>query len=66
MKVCRLSLYIEMNRGCIEIALLTDLDAIGARALYLLDFDGANLPELKETIEKWYSDVKVSITPFPG
>ncbi|TRM69323.1 hypothetical protein BD626DRAFT_473678 [Schizophyllum amplum] len=32
----------------------------GARHLYLLDFDGANLPDLKSTIEKKYPDVKVT------
>ncbi|GLB37531.1 putative KR domain containing protein [Lyophyllum shimeji] len=32
----------------------------GARHLYLIDFDATNLPELKSTIEKLYSDVKVT------
>lgn len=32
----------------------------GARHLYLIDFDGTNLPNLKETIEKKYPDVKVT------
>lgn len=35
---------------------------IGAKHLYLIDFDGTNLPNLKETIEKKYPDVKVRIT----
>ncbi|KAG6918712.1 hypothetical protein DXG01_012197 [Tephrocybe rancida] len=30
-----------------------------AKHLYLIDFDPSNLPELKETIEKLYPDVKV-------
>ena len=34
----------------------------GARHLYLLDFDGTNLPELKATIESKYPDVKVCPT----
>jgi hypothetical protein len=33
----------------------------GAKHLYLLDFDGENLPNLKETVEKMYPDVKVGI-----
>ncbi|CAG8686702.1 12789_t:CDS:2 [Acaulospora colombiana] len=33
----------------------------GAKALYLLDFDGTNLPNLKETIEKSYPDVHVAV-----
>jgi len=32
----------------------------GAQHLYLLDFDGTNLPDLKNTIEKAYPDVKVT------
>jgi len=32
----------------------------GARHLYLLDFAGENLPNLKETIEKTYPDVKAT------
>jgi hypothetical protein len=31
----------------------------GARHLYLLDFDGSNLPELRKTIISQYPDVKV-------
>ena len=31
----------------------------GAKHLYLLDFNGENLPNLKETIQKRYPDVKV-------
>jgi hypothetical protein len=34
----------------------------GAAALYLLDFDGTNLPNLKETIKKSYPDVHVRAT----
>ncbi|CAG7850835.1 SubName: Full=Uncharacterized protein {ECO:0000313/EMBL:CCA73451.1} [Serendipita indica DSM 11827] len=34
----------------------------GARALYLLDFDGTNLPNLKETINAAYPDVQVEVT----
>jgi len=34
----------------------------GATHLYLLDFVPDNLPELKETIQKKYPDVKVSFT----
>ncbi|KAF9451959.1 NAD(P)-binding protein [Macrolepiota fuliginosa MF-IS2] len=33
----------------------------GAKHLYLIDFDGTNLPNLKETIEKKYPDVKVTV-----
>ncbi|EMD32131.1 hypothetical protein CERSUDRAFT_88410 [Gelatoporia subvermispora B] len=33
----------------------------GAQHLYLMDFDGTNLPDLKETITKKYPDVKVTI-----
>ncbi|KXN85348.1 3-oxoacyl-[acyl-carrier-protein] reductase FabG [Leucoagaricus sp. SymC.cos] len=33
----------------------------GAKHLYLLDFDGTNLPNLKETIEKRYPDVKATV-----
>ncbi|CCA73451.1 hypothetical protein PIIN_07405 [Serendipita indica DSM 11827] len=33
-----------------------------ARALYLLDFDGTNLPNLKETINAAYPDVQVEVT----
>lgn len=33
----------------------------GAKHLYLLDFDGENLPELKQTIQSTYPDVKVWI-----
>jgi len=61
MKVCHLSLYTEPNKVSIDLVVFTDLGAIGARALYLLDFDGTNLPWLKDTIEKQYPDVKVSI-----
>ncbi|KAF8532515.1 3-oxoacyl-reductase [Gautieria morchelliformis] len=32
----------------------------GAKHLYLLDFDGESLPNLKETIEKKYPDVKAT------
>lgn len=32
----------------------------GAEHLYLLDYDGSNLPDLKSTIEKKYPDVKVT------
>ena len=39
----------------------TNFGAIGARALYLLDFDGTNLPGLKDAINKQYRDVKVSL-----
>ncbi|KAG6842167.1 hypothetical protein C0991_001660 [Blastosporella zonata] len=35
----------------------------GAKHLYLIDFDATNLPELKETIEKLYPDVKVTVIP---
>lgn len=31
----------------------------GAKHLYLLDFDGHNLPDLKKSIESTYPDVKV-------
>lgn len=34
----------------------------GAAHLYLLDFVPNNLPELKETIQKKYPDVKVRFT----
>lgn len=34
----------------------------GAKHLYLLDFVGDNLPNLKETIETTYPDIKVCIT----
>jgi len=33
----------------------------GARHIYLLDYDGTNLPDLKSIIETRYSDVKVTI-----
>ncbi|KAG6845907.1 hypothetical protein H0H87_000713 [Tephrocybe sp. NHM501043] len=33
----------------------------GAKHLYLIDFDATNLPELKETMEKMYPDVKVTV-----
>lgn len=33
----------------------------GAKHLYLLDFDGTNLPDLKSTIESKYPDVKVTV-----
>lgn len=33
----------------------------GAAHLYLMDFDGTNLPNLKSTIEQKYPDVKVTI-----
>jgi len=33
----------------------------GARHLYLLDFSPENLPDLKSTIGKSYSDVKVGV-----
>jgi hypothetical protein len=59
MKVCfTFHCIFELNR----LSTITDLDAIGARALYLLDFDGTNLPGLKDTINKQYSDVHVSLT----
>ena len=32
---------------------------LGAKHLYLLDFDGKNLPEIQSTIETKYPDVKV-------
>jgi NAD(P)-dependent dehydrogenase (short-subunit alcohol dehydrogenase family) len=32
----------------------------GARALFLIDFDSTNLPDLKETINKRYPDVKTT------
>ncbi|KAF8210391.1 hypothetical protein K438DRAFT_2011795 [Mycena galopus ATCC 62051] len=32
----------------------------GARALFLIDFDSTNLPDLKETINKHYPDVKTT------
>ena len=32
---------------------------VGAKHLYLLDYDPANLPNLKATIEQRYPDVKV-------
>lgn len=32
---------------------------VGAKHLYLLDYDPANLPNLKEAIEQRYPDVKV-------
>ncbi|KAF7361796.1 NAD P-binding protein [Mycena venus] len=32
----------------------------GAKHLYLIDFDAKNLPDLKETIEKHYPDVKAT------
>ena len=32
---------------------------LGARHLYLLDFDPTNLPDLKSTIQQKYPDVKV-------
>ena len=35
----------------------------GAEHLYLLDFVGESLPNLKETIETAYPDVKVCLTP---
>jgi hypothetical protein len=35
--------------------------ALGAKHLYLIDFDSKNLPDLKETIEKRYPDVKVGV-----
>lgn len=34
----------------------------GAKHLYLLDFVPDNLPELKETIQRKYPDVKVRLT----
>ncbi|GJJ06630.1 hypothetical protein Clacol_000824 [Clathrus columnatus] len=33
----------------------------GAKHLYLLDFDGENLPNLKKTIESTYPDVKATV-----
>lgn len=33
----------------------------GAKHLYLVDFDGTNLPNLKETIENKYLDVKATV-----
>ena len=38
---------------------------IGAKHLYLLDFDPTNLPDLKATIESKYPDVKVFIDHWP-
>lgn len=32
----------------------------GAKHIYVVDFDPTNLPNLKETIEKAYPDVKVT------
>ncbi|CAE6419625.1 unnamed protein product, partial [Rhizoctonia solani] len=32
----------------------------GARHLYLLDYDGLNLPDLEESLKKAYPDVKVT------
>ena len=32
----------------------------GARHLYLLDYEGENLPNLKESIERRYPDVKAT------
>jgi hypothetical protein len=32
---------------------------VGAKHLYLLDYDPTNLPNLRETIEQRYPDVKV-------
>ena len=61
MKVCCLPLYTRSSTVSMGVVLFTKVDAIGARALYLLDFDGTNLPELKNTIEKSYPDVKVSL-----
>lgn len=37
-------------------------DDLGAKHLYLLDYDPTNLPELKSTIEKKYPDVKVHLS----
>ena len=54
------SLYIDTNRVSKYLTIITDINTIGARALYLLDFDGTNLPGLKDTINKQYPDVKVS------
>lgn len=34
---------------------------VGAKHLYLLDFSGENLPELKKTIATSYPDVKVTV-----
>lgn len=38
--------------------------SLGARHLYLSDYDPTNLPDLKATIEKAYPDVKVRLTPL--
>lgn len=35
--------------------------SIGARHLYLSDYDTANLPDLRATIEKAYPDVKARV-----
>jgi NAD(P)-dependent dehydrogenase (short-subunit alcohol dehydrogenase family) len=32
----------------------------GARAIYCLDFDPTNLPDLKKTVESTYGDVRVT------
>ena len=37
-----------------------DSQSSGARHLYLLDYSGDNLPDLQETIQSRYPDVKVT------
>ena len=37
-----------------------DCNSIGAKHLYLVDYDETNLPNLKSTIEGKYPDVKVN------
>ena len=49
------------RRSCCQL-LIRVLVGPGATHLYLLDFVPDNLPELKETIQKKYPDVKVSFT----
>ncbi|KAK7005614.1 hypothetical protein R3P38DRAFT_3038566 [Favolaschia claudopus] len=36
------------------------ITGVGAKHLYLIDFDAKNLPDLKETIERQYPDVKAT------
>ena len=36
-------------------------DWLGAKHLYLLDFDETNLPDLKQAIENKYPDVKAGL-----
>lgn len=61
MKVCCLPLYVGSIIVSTGLVLFTQVDASGARALYLLDFDGTNLPGLKNTIGSLYPDVRVSL-----